>query len=573
MTNHKNKVFVYIAFLLAVVMIATGCSLNNAPGQPTATPMDLSVDTMIIGYSEHFTTLNPFFADTTTNVDMDIVNLTQVFLMDVDDFVQAQTKYSNSVATIELITVPSIPTEIPRESATPETPPEATPGESQEATPEATPGESQEATPETTPETTPGATLPQRYEGKTVYRITLKEDLFTAEGKKLDIDDLIFNMYVMCDISYDGQYQFGTLPITGFDEYRYGYNQEIYTKYSQVVSNIVTVAPETEDLGPYAELFTEEQFDSFWTVDFEVACRTYMNRIVDHINSDRTDDTNLLSGIPLAMYKCGLAYVTEDGTLMDVCQREYDMDVELPGEEDFIACMKAQYGYDLNGLENMYGEISFTDIFTEEFVIHQARQNGEITDTNNSITGINKLGTYTMELILDSYSVIDWLYFVFPIMPMEYYGNVQMYDYEKGSFGFTKGDISQIRKCDKYPLGAGPYKYEQTADGMIRLTDNLFYTGDKAFEVKTILMYLNSAESEKYTNPVSGIIDGTYDVCMAFEGQEGYDSLIETDTLGVREATGYKLVFSKERIIAESMPVVLSDYTTWLRHITNVKMK
>ena len=216
--------------------------------------------------------------------------------------------------------------------------------------------------------------------------------------------------------------------------------------------------------------------------------------------------------------------------------------------------------------------MSFVDVITEIFVVREAQSQCDITN-NNNISGINKLGTHTMELILDSYSPIDWLYFVFPIMPMEYYGNAALYDYENNSFGFTKGDISAIRKCDKYPLGAGPYKYEQTADGMIRLTDNIFYTGDKAFDVKTILMYLNDSEDPKYMNPVAGIIDGTYDACMIFESQEGYENLTETDKIGVREATGYKLVFSKERVAEESVPAKISDYTSWLRQITNIKMK
>ena len=549
MFSKKNKVFVYIAIILAAAILFTGCGLlDGTEEQPAATPKDLSVDTLIIGYSEHFTTLNPFFADNTTNVDMDIVNLTQVFLLDIDNIIENKNQYSNNVATIELITAPTV-----------------SPAATQDITPDTTTA--------TEPITTPEPTIPARYEGTAAYRITLKEDLFTAEGKKLTIDDLIFNMYVMCDVSYDGLYQFGTLPIKGISEYRYGYNLEVYTKYAQIAANIMKVDPTTEDLSQYTGLFTEEQFTKFWNTDFETACTTYMNKIVEQINSERIDsDSNRLSGIALAMYKCGLAHVTEDGKLIDICMNEYDLDVELPDEEAFVASLKAKHGYEIDSIEAMYGGVSFVDVITEIFVVREAQSQGDITN-NNNISGINKLGTHTMELILDSYSPIDWLYFVFPIMPMEYYGNAALYDYENNSFGFTKGDISAIRKCDKYPLGAGPYKYEQTADGMIRLTDNIFYTGDKAFDVKTILMYLNDSEDPKYMNPVAGIIDGTYDACMIFESQEGYENLTETDKIGVREATGYKLVFSKERVAEESVPAKISDYTSWLRQITNIKMK
>ena len=88
MIKKANKSHTYIFIILVLTMLLSGCFPNTSfKPEPTATPADTTVDTVILGYSEHFTTLNPFFADTTTNVDMDIVNLTQLFLLDVEDII------------------------------------------------------------------------------------------------------------------------------------------------------------------------------------------------------------------------------------------------------------------------------------------------------------------------------------------------------------------------------------------------------------------------------------------------------------------------------------------------------
>lgn len=534
MIKKANKSHTYIFIILVLTMLLSGCFPNTSfKPEPTATPADMTVDTVILGYSEHFTTLNPFFADTTTNVDMDIVNLTQLFLLDVEDIIIGNT-VSSSIATIQQLN------EIPIQTFAPQT----------------------------------DSTL-SRYDYEVTYRITLNDNLYTAEGKQITIDDLIFNMYVLCDVSYDGQYKLGMLPIKGIDEYRYGFNSEIFNKYAIIAENIVQVAPETEDLTPYEQLFTKTQFDSFWKDDFQKSCRQYMEAIVDHINSTRVgiDEGSDLSGVALAMYKCDLAKLSQSGELEDVCGKKYDMEKDFPTAEDFLACVKQAHGYNIDGIETMYKPIHFSTILIKEFVVNQAKINGDITEENDKITGIKKTGNFTLELTLSTYSIYDELYFVFPVMPLSYYGDLDLYNYDANSFGFTKGNIDQIRNFDKYPMGAGPFKYEKTADGIIYLTENVNYSGEKPGNVKRVLLYLNNKDSAEYYNPVSGILNGTYDICMIFDGQEGYENLIENDKIGVLSATNYKLAYSKERIMQDSMPLKLSDTTTWLRNIKKVKMK
>ena len=58
---------------------------------------------------------------------------------------------------------------------------------------------------------------------KTLYRITLKEDMRFSDGAPVTIDDLIFGYYVYSDPNYDGMSTFASsLDIVGLDDYRNG---------------------------------------------------------------------------------------------------------------------------------------------------------------------------------------------------------------------------------------------------------------------------------------------------------------------------------------------------------------
>ncbi len=56
-------------------------------------------------------------------------------------------------------------------------------------------------------------------DGNYIFHIKLRNDLKFSDGNLLDIDDLIFTMYVLCDPGYDGPIIFDTLSIKGLAEY------------------------------------------------------------------------------------------------------------------------------------------------------------------------------------------------------------------------------------------------------------------------------------------------------------------------------------------------------------------
>ncbi len=59
-------------------------------------------------------------------------------------------------------------------------------------------------------------------EGHQRYRFTLRQDVRFSDGELMDIDDVIFSMYVAVDPSYDGIMTVYSLPILGLEEYRTG---------------------------------------------------------------------------------------------------------------------------------------------------------------------------------------------------------------------------------------------------------------------------------------------------------------------------------------------------------------
>ncbi|MBR4706441.1 MAG: ABC transporter substrate-binding protein, partial [Pseudobutyrivibrio sp.] len=59
-------------------------------------------------------------------------------------------------------------------------------------------------------------------DGSVDYNIQIRDDIKFSDGEPLTIDDIIFDMYVYCDPTYDGSITLGSLPIKGIDEYKNG---------------------------------------------------------------------------------------------------------------------------------------------------------------------------------------------------------------------------------------------------------------------------------------------------------------------------------------------------------------
>lgn len=64
--------------------------------------------------------------------------------------------------------------------------------------------------------------LAENADGAVYYDITLRQGVRFADGVMMDIDDVIFSLYVTLDPAYDGTQTVYSLPILGLDDYREG---------------------------------------------------------------------------------------------------------------------------------------------------------------------------------------------------------------------------------------------------------------------------------------------------------------------------------------------------------------
>lgn len=124
-----------------------------------------------------------------------------------------------------------------------------------------------------------------------------------------------------------------------------------------------------------------------------------------------------------------------------------------------------------------------------------------------SITGIQRTSDHTLRVVMTEvsataiYTLAD-----IPVVPMHYYGEEDLYDYENEMLGFTKGDLSDVKSVTTAPMGAGPYKFVSYKSGIVTLQANeLYWKG----EPKT--RYIQFKEGQD-ADKVSGVVAGTIDI-------------------------------------------------------------
>lgn len=127
--------------------------------------------------------------------------------------------------------------------------------------------------------------------------------------------------------------------------------------------------------------------------------------------------------------------------------------------------------------------------------------------TSQTVSGIQKTGSHSMRVVMTEVSATA-IYTLagISIVPLHYYGDESLYDYEKGSFGFPKGDLSVVRKVTTQPVGAGPYRFVSYSGGTVTLSANERYWRGKP-EIATI-QFREGQDADK----VPGVVAGTLDI-------------------------------------------------------------
>ena len=339
-------------------------------------------------------------------------------------------------------------------------------------------------------------------DGSVYYDITIRDDIKFSDGEPATIDDVIFNMYVQCDPTFDGGATLYAQPIRGIGKYRSG---------MELRMNLILA---TNREGYQAnDYYTQEQYDAFWTA-FDKAAEVFTQDIVDM----------MMNGYGLTSVKEVAENYGYAGALKDDATNA-----------DFWAAILEKYGYDIsdggiNAEQAQGGNGSFTALLLgnlDEETAVAVQQGVQTGDGVDYIEGIEKTGDYSVRVILDSKDATAIYQLGVYLAPLHYYGSKDLYDYDAHKFGFPKGDLSSVRAATSKPMGAGPYKFVKYENGVVNFEANeLFWKG--APKTK----YVNFLESEE-TDKLNGIITGTIDIT---------DPAFDKDTVkAIEQANGGEL--------------------------------
>ena len=308
-------------------------------------------------------------------------------------------------------------------------------------------------------------------DGTVYYDITMRDDLVFSDGTPIDIDDFIFSLYVLLDPSYDGSSTLYSQPILGLEEYRTGMD---------TLFNLLAAAGRDNTDFTYWDEATQT---AFWA-DVDQAGEKFAQEIVDY---------------------CVAAGYAEEGDVAGAAAAWNFPDLAADATAaDFFAAMVEAYAGDLAALSSSETAGSaLTDLMNDYTTYSVGVQTGASAD---HIEGIQRTGDYSVRIVASQLDATMIYQMQQPIAPLHYYGDEALYDYENNSFGFVKGDLTNVKSKTTQPMGAGPYMFKEAANGVVYLEANPnFYRG----EAKT--KFVNIVET-KEADMLNGISTGTIDI-------------------------------------------------------------
>ena len=139
------------------------------------------------------------------------------------------------------------------------------------------------------------------------------------------------------------------------------------------------------------------------------------------------------------------------------------------------------------------------------------------------VEGIRRLDDFSLEVTLSEPSATAIYTLSVPVVPLHYYGQENLYDYENHRFGFPKGDLSHVRERTTRPMGAGPYVFDSFENGVVRLHSNPhYYKGQPKIDN---LQFRQGQDADK----LSGVVAGTLDISDPSYSLETADAIMKNN--------------------------------------------
>jgi peptide/nickel transport system substrate-binding protein len=306
-------------------------------------------------------------------------------------------------------------------------------------------------------------------DGTVYYDVKLRDDLVFSDGTPVDIDDLIFSLYVYLDPSYDGSTTLYSTPILGLDAYRNGMDT--------LFNLLVAAGRDNTDYTNWDEATQE----AFWA-DLDQAGAAFAQEIVDYCVDAELNEEGDVTGAA-----ANWGFELEDGATT----------------ADFFNTMCEEYEWDLATLSDTESAgSSLFDLMNDYDTYSVGVETGASADY---IEGIQRIDDYNLRLVTTELDATMIYNFSMPVAPLHYYGDESLYDYENHQFGFTKGDLSIVREKTTEPMGGGPYVFKEYSNGVVYMEANpLYYKGEP--KTKNLNM-IYTQEADKITGIDAGTLD------------------------------------------------------------------
>lgn len=310
-------------------------------------------------------------------------------------------------------------------------------------------------------------------DGTVTYAINMRDDLVFSDGTPITIDDVIFNLYVYMDPTYDGSATLYSMPIAGLDDYR-----------SSMTTLSKLIAEAGED-NTDNSLFTAEQQKAFWDAVNEGGA-AFAQEIVDYcVSAGYAADSNDVATAASAWGFDGLA---ADATA-----------------KDFFLAIAENYDWNFASMEAETAGSALSDLIPAD--VYAYSTTGVATGADvDTVSGIVKTGDYSMTITTTELSNSMIYQLQLPIASLDYYGDRSLYDYDNHSYGFKKGDLSKVRSVTSTLLGAGAYTFNKYSDGVIYLDANPNY-----YEGEALIKHVNMKETQE-ADKITGVQAGTIDI-------------------------------------------------------------
>ena len=364
----------------------------------------------------------------------------------------------------------------------------------------------------------------EKSDGTVEYTIKLRDDLTFSDGEKLTIDDLIFSYYVLCDPTYDGSATLFSQPIKGMEEYRSG-----MSTLSQLIAE---AGRDNKDFTNFAE----DQQKLFWDA-VDGGLTSFAQEIVDYCVENGYCEEGDVKGAAAAW---NLGELPDGATATDLA--------ELIGKN---------YDWNFAKMEAESAGSAISDLIPED--VYAFATTGVSTgDSAANISGFERIDDYSMKVTATQVDATLIYQLGVGIAPLHYYGSTDLYDYDKNSFGFPKGDLSSVRAKTSEPLGAGPYVFQKYENSVVNLVANESYY--KGCPKTKYVNYREVNDTDKMNGVVTGTIDITdpsfsKDNAQAIEDENGGDISGDVITTSTVDNLGYGYIgINSHRVCVNNEP-------------------